>query len=892
MSADSAPPRHPGAPSIPENYVSQHPQRRRASKLLAVVTATLLATGAGLVTALPAQAASGDVSGATLDWGVKASWRSYITGPIAAGTVVAANGAAVTGDGYTWGTSTSGVYNPSTGVGEVDFPGSVRWTGHDGQLDVTFANPTLVLDGDGTGSLVVDWSGAPGDPSGRDAIAELAVSASGDSPVAISAGTATLTAAGVAAFGDFYPAGTELDGLAASIPFEAAPVQQATSTSLVVSPATSTEGAAVSLTATVAPAAAGAIEFFDGTTSLGSASADAGSATISATALAIGSHSLTARFTPNDEAAFAGSTSSAIGHEVTAATSGSTATTTTLAAPEAGPVAVGTRSVLTATVTGASGTPTGSVEFRGTRAGSTTESLIGTAPVNSGTATLSATLGAGATAVRAVFVPAAGFASSASDTQTFRIVDTAVAEVCSPSGDTATTDDATIEWDWSATSVGSDGAPGWTKTASGDIAVDGSTFVFSNGEVTADAECATIAFDGSFTIHPYAFIDDPNLFTLTDPVLTISSSGTGSWTADMTSNADATPERVTFAMFDGVSAVPAAGEAGQVSLPFAYADAVAPGTWAGAYTDSWPTAFLLEVPAALRAHFYRSSDSAAQANKPPAVAALSFSWPEAAVTPQPQPGGDSDTDPNSDNDSGDDDADGAPVTIPAAEPQAEQDQCTASSVSGAVIEWGVKQSFRSYITGAIANGSVEFSGVSDNGGDYRWAGGTGTYNVEAGIGQVGFDGSVRFTGHDGQLDLTISDLRVRLTGSDSGSLIADVRSESLNGADVDASGITLATLRLPAADETSSSVGWSGATATLTSAGAQAFGGFYEAGTALDAVSFSFPLGSEVACDSYTDSELASTGAPAELAMVIALALLVTGAAVVLIRRRRVSTEA
>lgn len=66
-------------------------------------------------------------------------------------------------------------------------------------------------------------------------------------------------------------------------------------TTALSAPASIGEGGSATLTATVTPSAAtGNVEFFDGTTSLGTASSAAGVATISASGLAVGSHSITA----------------------------------------------------------------------------------------------------------------------------------------------------------------------------------------------------------------------------------------------------------------------------------------------------------------------------------------------------------------------------------------------------------------------------------------------------------------------------------------------------------------------------------------------------------------------------------------------------------------------
>lgn len=93
----------------------------------------------------------------------------------------------------------------------------------------------------------------------------------------------------------------------------------ATSTTLAVSPAaTSVEGAEVTLTATVSPAAAGTVAFFAAGTALGSASLDAGTAVLTTSSLPVGTPALAAAFTPADAAAFAGSASGPVSHTVTA----------------------------------------------------------------------------------------------------------------------------------------------------------------------------------------------------------------------------------------------------------------------------------------------------------------------------------------------------------------------------------------------------------------------------------------------------------------------------------------------------------------------------------------------------------------------------------------------
>ncbi len=157
---------------------------------------------------------------------------------------------------------------------------------------------------------------------------------------------------------------------------------QATTATLVPTPTTAAAGASVALKATIAPAAAGTVTFYDGTTALGTATVAAGVANLSTTALATaGSHSLKAVFAPTGSG-YLGSTSSVVTFTVTKAT-----TTTTLAATPGGSAAVGGSVALKATVAPAG---PGAVEFFD---GTTS---LGTASVSGGIATLNvSTLGAG-----------------------------------------------------------------------------------------------------------------------------------------------------------------------------------------------------------------------------------------------------------------------------------------------------------------------------------------------------------------------------------------------------------------------------------------------------------------------------------------------------------------
>ncbi|WP_435738273.1 HtaA domain-containing protein [Cellulosimicrobium sp. PMB13] len=236
----------------------------------------------------------------------------------------------------------------------------------------------------------------------------------------------------------------------------------------------------------------------------------------------------------------------------------------------------------------------------------------------------------------------------------------------------------------------------------------------------------------------------------------------------------------------------------------------------------------------------------------------------------------------------------APITIvgsgttgsgPGAGQGAAEEKCFAQGVNGATLTWGVSDRFRAYVTGPIAKGSVSTSGVRDNGTTFTWSGGKGSFNTDLGKGRASYGGTVSFSGHEGILDLQISNPRVVVNGS-TGTLVVDVRSSDMEGNASSSNGVAFASLDLSGARSTSgSTITWSGAPATLTAAGAAAFAGFYDAGTALSPVTVSFPVGGDVECDVY--SGLAATGSDGGNLALTALALLLTGTVLVGATTRR-----
>ena len=161
------------------------------------------------------------------------------------------------------------------------------------------------------------------------------------------------------------------------------------------------------------------------------------------------------------------------------------------------------------------------------------------------------------------------------------------------------------------------------------------------------------------------------------------------------------------------------------------------------------------------------------------------------------------------------------------------------TVADATLNWGFKETFRSYIEG-IAGGGWELSGVEYAFPEYVWAAGSGAVDVAAGTGLVTYGGSLRFTGHGGALDTTLGNARLELAG-DTGYIVFDVSGTTQGGSAVQQTGVRFAQFALPALEARDGALVLEGLPATLTDAGAAAFG-TYPAGEQLDPVSAVIPV--------------------------------------------------
>ncbi|MFE4697092.1 HtaA domain-containing protein [Streptomyces sp. NPDC056738] len=171
---------------------------------------------------------------------------------------------------------------------------------------------------------------------------------------------------------------------------------------------------------------------------------------------------------------------------------------------------------------------------------------------------------------------------------------------------------------------------------------------------------------------------------------------------------------------------------------------------------------------------------------------------------------------------------------------------TSRTVRGGRLDWGIKSSFQSYVTGPIAKGSYSLTGGAATVGAsrFRFHSATGSYDGGTGAFTAAYSGGVRFVGHrksDGgyELDLTISRPTVRVSGG-RGTLYVDITSKAKGAGTVTTStAVPFAALSLGGIDMKGggTAVRLDNLPATLTSQGARSFAGYYTAGTALDPVS-------------------------------------------------------
>lgn len=259
-----------------------------------------------------------------------------------------------------------------------------------------------------------------------------------------------------------------------------------------------------------------------------------------------------------------------------------------------------------------------------------------------------------------------------------------------------------------------------------------------------------------------------------------------------------------------------------------------------------------------------------------------------------------------------------PVTVTKQVPVKAANKAPAASADGKVasadLGWGVRDSFRNYIRGGIANGSWDLNGTTYSNNAFQWAKGTGSF--KDGKGSISFTGSVHFTGHHGILDTTISNPRLEINGK-TAVLYATMVGNDMDGKSHNYGEVALLNVDVSGLQVSGDKISLSGAGTTITAEGAKAFAGFYEAGKDMAPLSFSASLsGAQPAgntktqatqtvtetvyqgqgCDSLnargSHGRLAHTGASGvEVGVASGLASLVAGIGAVLYTRRRKSSR-
>ncbi|MFH8606002.1 HtaA domain-containing protein [Streptomyces sp. NPDC018029] len=185
------------------------------------------------------------------------------------------------------------------------------------------------------------------------------------------------------------------------------------------------------------------------------------------------------------------------------------------------------------------------------------------------------------------------------------------------------------------------------------------------------------------------------------------------------------------------------------------------------------------------------------------------------------------------------------LTLPAVAADAAPAAPPKLELKDGTLEWGLKESFRKYVTG-MAHGKIEAKDgarqAADNG-VFTFSGGKGTYDTGTHATDTAFKGSVRFTSTLHRFDIGVTDVKVRTQGK-TGAIQADV---TLNGSvqnDIDLAALDLSTVR-PGQGEGGAMV-FKDIPAALTADGAKAFNGMYEAGEKLDPATLTVTAGGPV----------------------------------------------
>jgi hypothetical protein len=167
-------------------------------------------------------------------------------------------------------------------------------------------------------------------------------------------------------------------------------------------------------------------------------------------------------------------------------------------------------------------------------------------------------------------------------------------------------------------------------------------------------------------------------------------------------------------------------------------------------------------------------------------------------------------------------------------------------VESAEITWGFKESFRSYISGSLANGEWLVTGdVGYATPSFTFTGGEGHILADRSGGEVAFVGDMRFVGHGGILDTTVSSPRLVLDGPRQATLFFDVAGDTMEEVAVSEGDVPFVTVEWRSSESNVDAVSgtWKVVTArtTLSVEGSDAFG-TYPAGEEMDPLTFALTV--------------------------------------------------
>ncbi|MEV7424646.1 HtaA domain-containing protein [Streptomyces sp. NPDC091212] len=389
-------------------------------------------------------------------------------------------------------------------------------------------------------------------------------------------------------------------------------------------------------------------------------------------------------------------------------------------------------------------------------------------------------------------------------------------------------------------------------------APDNGVFTFPNGtgSYNTGTHALDTAFDGTVRFSSTAHFFD---IKVTD-LKVVTSGTTGAIQADVTLNG-ATQEDIDLASIDLTGLRPETGDGSMV-----YKDIPTKLTADGAKAFNGMYAAGTELDKATLALTYEKTPTptdppgSGTPTDPPSSEAPTDSPTDSPTGGTTTPPGTSSPSPTS----------GTPTPTPTG-PTGSVSPSSPAAEDGAIVDgnldWGLKESFRSYVVGPIAQGKVELGdGATQSGAAYRFPKGTGDFDPDAQTLDAAFGGKVRFVGHetDGEylLDLNLSGLEVKVKDG-KGVLYADISTKDMTTHKVTTStGVPFATLDIPSGDLTAKDgvLTLDAVPATLTADGAKAFSGMYTGGTALDALTLAVSLDDDATLPTTGGTSGGSTG--------------------------------